>query len=242
MAPAETAPPVTAPPAAPPAAFGGPRCRAQGGRQPGQGPRTLLRNNMPVGRWYAHARHGWDATGAGHGRRAADPRPGAGGPKPLDLADKPIDKASLQKALDDRLKNKDGDDAKKALGDIGPGDHTPPGAPAVTGPAAVKATPAATSDNGPQGAPPVNPASNTTEIGGRKWTFDNPKLANLAHGLTGYTDGPGHKSIYQAAEEVGSRCRPGTGHRPERAGQSAQARRRGHGSQQPQWGFPRRGR
>lgn len=207
-APADTAPPVTTPlPATPPAAFGGPAAsEPKAADNPAKDLASLLRNNMPAGGMPMPGMGGMPQV-PGMGGMPQIPGLGAGGPKPMDLADKPIDKASLQKALDDRLKNKDGDDAKKAPGDNGPGDHTPPGAPAVTGPAAVKATPAGHSDNGPQGAPPVNPASNTTEIGGRKWTFDNPKLANLAHGLTG-TDGPGHKSIYQAAEEAGFKMPP----------------------------------
>ncbi|PBA08470.1 hypothetical protein CKJ70_26200 [Mycobacterium avium] len=126
------------------------------------------------------------------------------GPTPSPVkpaADKPaLDDATLRKALDDRLKERD--DAKKAPGDVGAVEHTPPAPPVAAGPTAVKATPAGHGEPGPQGAPPVNPASNATEIGGRKWTFDSPKLAQLAHGLTG-TDGAAHKSIYQAASEAG---------------------------------------
>ena len=116
-------------------------------------------------------------------------------------ADKPpLDDATLRKALDDRLKERD--DAKKAPGDdAGPAAHTPPTPPMAAGPA-VKAVPAGHGEPGPQGAPPAPPVSNATEIGGRKWTFDSPKLAQLAHGLTG-TDGAAHKSIYQAASEAG---------------------------------------
>ena len=117
-------------------------------------------------------------------------------------ADKPtLDDATLRKALDDRLKERD--DAKKAPGDdAGPAEHTPPSTPPVAAGPVVKAVPAGHGEPGPQGAPPAPPVSNATEIGGRKWTFDNPKLAQLAHGLTG-TDGAAHKSIYQSASEAG---------------------------------------
>lgn len=117
-------------------------------------------------------------------------------------ADKPaLDDATLRKALDDRLKERD--DAKKAPGDdAGPVEHTPPSTPPVAAGPVVKAVPAGHGEPGPQGAPPAPPVSNATDIGGRKWTFDSPKLAQLAHGLSG-TDGAAHKSIYQAASEAG---------------------------------------
>jgi hypothetical protein len=121
---------------------------------------------------------------------------GLGGPKGLG-DDKPIDKDALQKAIDD--KNKPSDDAKKAPGDpVLPNQAPPIGGPAA--PADHKGQPA-------EATPAGNPASNTTDIGGRKWTFDNPKLAALAHNLTG-TDGAGHKSVAQAASEAGFKLPP----------------------------------
>lgn len=194
-------------PVVPPVALGGPAATdPKPADNQARDLASLLRNGMPTGGMPMPGMGGMPQM-PGMGGMPQIPGLGAGGPKPTDLADKPIDKASLQKALDDKLKDKDRDDAKKAIADVGPAEHTPPGAPVVAGPGAVKATPAGHSEPGPQGAPPANPASNTTEIGGRKWTFDNPKLAELAHGLTG-TDGAGHKSIYQSATEAGFKLPP----------------------------------
>lgn len=54
--------------------------------------------------------------------------------------------------------------------------------------------------NGPKG--PTDPASNFTEVKGKRYKFDTPKLANFVHNLTA-TDGAGHKTIQQAASEAG---------------------------------------
>lgn len=54
--------------------------------------------------------------------------------------------------------------------------------------------------NGPKG--PTDPASNFTEVKGRRYKFDTPKLANFVHSLTA-TDSAGHKTIQQAASEAG---------------------------------------
>ncbi|MEB3052134.1 hypothetical protein KV112_20705 [Mycolicibacter sp. MYC123] len=113
----------------------------------------------------------------------------------------------LKKALDDQLKEKaekvDEKVAKK------PGDG-PLGTP-VVGSGAGAAQPAAHKPGPALGAPgtPGGPpgAANTTEIGGKKWTFDNPKAAALAHNLSG-TDGSSHKSLRQAAAEAGYRLPP----------------------------------
>lgn len=48
----------------------------------------------------------------------------------------------------------------------------------------------------------TNPASNFTEVKGKRYKFDTPKLANLVHNLTA-ADEAGHKTIQQAASEAG---------------------------------------
>lgn len=54
--------------------------------------------------------------------------------------------------------------------------------------------------NGPKG--PTDPASNFTDVKGKRYKFDTPKLANFVHNLTA-SDGAGHKTIQQAADEAG---------------------------------------
>lgn len=54
--------------------------------------------------------------------------------------------------------------------------------------------------NGPKG--PTDPASNFTDVKGKRYKFDTPKLANFVHNLTA-TDSAGHKTIQQAASEAG---------------------------------------
>lgn len=114
--------------------------------------------------------------------------------------------ADLKKLLDDRVKDKGGPDGPaKKPGEDGPAAHVP-GGPAVTpagNPTPGPAHPAPGAPGTP-GGPPA--AANTTEIGGRKWKFDNPKLAALAHNMSG-TDGT-HKSLRQAASEAGFRLPP----------------------------------
>ncbi|MDD4866497.1 MAG: hypothetical protein PHQ28_05035, partial [Mycobacterium sp.] len=113
---------------------------------------------------------------------------GAGGPKPLD----DDEKDALRKALHD--KDKGPDDAKKA-----PGDPVSADQPSV---AATPGHAEQVKSQEPAKVPAAQPASNTTtDIAGRKWTFDNPKLAALAHNLTG-TGGAGNKSVTQAASEA----------------------------------------
>lgn len=113
----------------------------------------------------------------------------------------------LKKALDDQLKDKAEKADEKAAKKPGDG---PLGTP-VAGSGAGAAQPAAHKPGPGLGAPgtPGGPpgAANTTEIGGKKWTFDNPKSAALAHNLSG-TDGSSHKSLRQAAAEAGYRLPP----------------------------------
>lgn len=54
--------------------------------------------------------------------------------------------------------------------------------------------------SGPKG--PTDPASNFTEVKGKRYKFDTPKLANFVHNLAA-TDSAGHKTIQQAASEAG---------------------------------------
>jgi hypothetical protein len=188
-APADPAPaPPGAPGAALPPAAPAPTPDDSGNRDLA----SLLRGLGPGGMPMGGAMPGMpQIPGLGGGGTPQIPSLGAGGPKPEDV-DKPLDKAALQKALDDEKKN-GSDDPKKAPGD--PGDPNAPGAAPAPGPGQqVKVHQA--------GLDPANPASNTTDIGGRKWTFDSPKLASMAHNLTG-TDGVGHKSVTQAASDAG---------------------------------------
>ncbi|MEB3072047.1 hypothetical protein [[Mycobacterium] vasticus] len=131
--------------------------------------------------------------------------PGLGGgmPRPTDATLARGLQDPLKKALDDQLKEKADEKAKK------PGEG-PLGTP-VVGPGAGKVQPAVNKPGPALGAPgtPGGPpgAANATEIGGKKWTFDNPKAAALAHNLSG-TDGSSHKSLRQAAAEAGYRLPP----------------------------------
>lgn len=54
--------------------------------------------------------------------------------------------------------------------------------------------------NGAKG--PTDPAANFTDVKGKRYKFDTPKLANFVHNLTA-TDSAGHKTIQQAASEAG---------------------------------------
>ncbi|SIH21394.1 Uncharacterised protein [Mycobacteroides abscessus subsp. abscessus] len=47
----------------------------------------------------------------------------------------------------------------------------------------------------------------TTQVKGKTFTFDNPKLRDLVHNMTG-TDGGTHKSVRQAAAEAGFKLPP----------------------------------
>lgn len=187
-------PPTLPPPAAPAARPGGDsaakdlasQLRAAMPTQPGMGMPQIP--SMPGGGMP-------QIPGLGEALRGAQnqPRPG--------LTD-----ADLKKALDDRVKDKAGPDGPATKpGDQGPATH-PSSGPAVTpvgNPTPGPAHPAPGAPGTPGGPPG---AANTTEIGGRKWKFDNPKLAALAHNMTG-TDGT-HKSLRQAASEAGFRLPP----------------------------------
>ncbi|MEB3022931.1 MULTISPECIES: hypothetical protein [Mycolicibacter] len=113
----------------------------------------------------------------------------------------------LKKGLDEQLKDRAEKADEKAAKKPGEG----PLGTMVSGPGAGAAQPAvnkvgpALGEPGTPGGPPG--AANTTEIGGKKWTFDNPKSAALAHNMSG-TDGSSNKSLRQAAAEAGFRLPP----------------------------------
>ena len=140
--------------------------------------------------------------------------PGLGGAKPNDLLGRgPLNEDALKKALDDRLKEKAEKDEDKNQKKPGEG-PAQPGPVTAAGPAAV-APPAQQAGHkvpGPEAGAPGTPggppgAANVTEIGGKKYTFDTPKLAAMAHNLSG-TDGSAHTSLRQAASEAGFRLPP----------------------------------
>ncbi|ORA44496.1 hypothetical protein BST19_21390 [Mycobacterium bouchedurhonense] len=197
--PAPAAPPPAAPPAAPPA--------SNNPDQQAKDLASLLRSGLPT------------MPGMGMPTMPSMPTmPGLGNipglanaahPGQNPLAHPGVTDADLKKALDDRLKEKPASEHAPTK----PGDGPATGVAADPGAAMTPAghkTPGPAHPPGP-GAPgtPGGPpgAANTTEIGGRKWTFDNPKLAALAHNLAG-TDGSSHKSIRQAASEAGFRLPP----------------------------------
>ena len=126
------------------------------------------------------------------------------GAKPAGLDNKELPD-DLKAKLADRLQDKDKD--KKDLPEPGKG-KAPEAVLAPPNPAAAQqhqqrpvVEPA--SDKGPGLPPPA--ASNTVEINGRKWTFDNPKLAALVHGLT---TGDGQHSLRQVASDAGFHLPP----------------------------------
>lgn len=139
--------------------------------------------------------------------------PGLGGAKPSDLMGKgPLNEDALKKALDERLKEKAEKDEDKNQKKPGEGPVQPGQAAPVGGPVAPPAQPAGHKVPGPEAGAPGTPggppgAANVAELGGKKWTFDTPKLAALAHNLSG-TDGSGHTSLRQAASEAGFRLPP----------------------------------
>jgi hypothetical protein len=126
------------------------------------------------------------------------------GAKPAGLDNKELPD-DLKAKLADRLQDKDKD--KKDLPEPGKGKAPeavlPPPNPAAAQQHQQRPVVEPASDKGPGLPPPA--ASNTVEINGRKWTFDNPKLAALVHGLT---TGDGQHSLRQVASDAGFHLPP----------------------------------
>lgn len=182
--PAAPAAPSTLPPAGP----AGPAAKAD---NPAKDLASMLRNAMPGGGMPMPAMPQIPNLGSGMPQI-----PGLNNPagKPLDLAPK-----DLKDKLEAKAKEKDNE---KPEGPKKPGEApTPP----TTGPAAVQGKTVNASNPAP--APGTPTAANTTKIGGKDWTFDSPKLKDLAHNMTG-SDGAGHKSLRQAATEAGFKLPP----------------------------------
>jgi hypothetical protein len=127
-------------------------------------------------------------TFPGLGSGGAPQIPGLGngmaGPKPID------------KDLLDKLKDKEKEKSKADEKDKPKVDPVT-GAPANNTPPAGKPVP-----SGNPTAPVGNSSANTTQIKGKTFTFDSPKLRDFAHNMTG-TDGNTHKTVRQAAAEAG---------------------------------------
>lgn len=126
------------------------------------------------------------------------------GAKPAGLDNKELPD-DLKAKLADRLQDKDKD--KKDLTEPGKGKAPEAVLAAATPPATQHQQRPVVEPAGDKnlGQPQPPAASNTVEINGRKWTFDNPKLAALVHGLT---TGDGQHSLRQVASDSGFHLPP----------------------------------
>lgn len=149
---------------------------------------SALRGGMPNGMGMPGGMGMPTLPGLGSGGAPQIPGLGNGmtGPKPID------------KDLLDKLKDKEKEKEKPKVDEKDKPKVDPvTGAPVNNTPPAGKPVPA-----GNPTAPVGNPAANTTQIKGKTFTFDSPKLRDFAHNMTG-TDGNTHKTVRQAAAEAG---------------------------------------
>ena len=123
-------------------------------------------------------------------------------PAGLDARELPDD---LKAKLADRLKEPDKKDplTEPGKGKAPEGVLSPQPVPAGQHPGQQRPVTEPASDKPGEQKPPV--ASNTVEVNGRKWTFDNPKLASMVDGLK---SGDGHHSLRQVASDAGFRLPP----------------------------------
>ncbi len=177
------------PPAAPVAPAAPPAAKAD----PVKDALSALRGGMPNGMGMPGGMAMPTLPGLGSGGAPQIPGlgNGMGGPKPID------------KDLLDRLKDKEKDkDKPKADEKEKPKVDPVTGAPINNTTPPGKPVPA-----GNPTAPVGTPAANTTQIKGKTFTFDNPRLRDFAHNMTG-TDGSAHKTVRQAAAEAGFKLPP----------------------------------
>lgn len=111
----------------------------------------------------------------------------------------------LKAKLADRLKDPDKKDplTEPGKGKAPEGVLSPQPVPAGQHPGQQRPVVEPASDKPGEQKPAV--ASNTVEVNGRKWTFDNPKLAAMVDGLK---SGEGHHSLRQVASDAGFRLPP----------------------------------
>lgn len=123
-------------------------------------------------------------------------------PAGLDAKELPDD---LKAKLADRLKDPDKKDplTEPGKGKAPEGVLSPQPVPAGQHPGQQRPVVEPASDKPGEQKPAV--ASNTVEVNGRKWTFDNPKLAAMVDGLK---SGEGHHSLRQVASDAGFRLPP----------------------------------
>ncbi len=125
------------------------------------------------------------------------------GAKPAGLDNKELPD-DLKAKLADRLQDKDKKDQPEPGKGKAPDTVLPPVTPAPAQPGQPRPVVENASDKH-LGQPVPPAASNTVDIGGRKWTFDNPKLAALVHGLS---TGDGQHSLRQVASDAGFHLPP----------------------------------
>jgi len=111
----------------------------------------------------------------------------------------------LKAKLADRLKDPDKKDplTEPGKGKAPEGVLSPQPVPAGQHPGQQRPVTEPASDKPGEQKPAV--ASNTVEVNGRKWTFDNPRLAAMVDGLK---SGDGHHSLRQVASDAGFRLPP----------------------------------
>ncbi len=127
---------------------------------------------------------------------------------------------AIQKRLDDtthpakkdqplaaEVKDQQPQAGEPGKGKVPEGLITPPVVPDKTNPAATqnRAGTETVAAAGTSAGHPESTASNTVDVKGRKWTFDNPKLAALVQGMTA---GEGQHSLRQVASDAGFKLPP----------------------------------